>query len=1150
MTASSLSFKHLEIRRTPGFRNGGFTLASISTGINLVFGPNGAGKTTTAEALKMLLWPELAREARAAVAGRFELNGTGWLIEIDADRAQYQRDGMESAPPSLPASDLHDRYSLSLHALISADDSHFASRIIQEMAGGYDLQAARVVLKERATPPGHPNEVAAVKAARGQLTEAIVRQEELREQERRLEDLVEERHHAQYAARRIGAVQGAIALARAAEAENDAREVLGKYPDAMSRLKGDEHESVTRARAGQDDIRASLSAIEKGITDAEERVARAALPDGGLPRTLIQTLRSRCNELNEAQRRVAEQEKALAEAMRRRDGERQTLGQAADDETLDQLDFPAVGALSEFARTAGEVRAAREASRAELRRLLDDNEVGDPEKLAEGCRILRSWLRIPDADASESKRLRRLGAIGSGCLIAGVGLIALYAIEPAFALGGAIIAVVGGMLLYTVRTAGSSSATRRSIHQEDYLALTLDPPSRWSTSEVELHLERLSQQQRGAAKNASNAARRAEIRAEEANLTAREEAVERERLDLARRYGVDAGASPEQLYWLIERLNRWQDAHRGVQAAQAALGIVQSQATALREDLSARLAEFGYGGGDPAIAVDDLEQRDRAYREAVADLGAHTRNLSDRRERLSELDDHCHRIAERLGITTDDEAVISDWCARYEQYKADSELLVKAQEAVRIERARLRDIGATDDLRNRPIADLEIELSELTAKAGNLDDLNRSITSIETLIRRAKDSHDMEAALANVDAAEAALADLREPALRGLIGHDLLGYVETATRDHNLPAVFHRAREIFTSVTHGRYRLQFAASPDASFRALDTRTERGHALDELSSGTRVQLLIAVRLAFVEAQEMGIKLPLFLDEALGNSDDARALALIEAVLQLARDGRQIFYFTAQSDEIGKWQQLLRDNPELPSRVIDLVEIRKLEQRSDSPKFDVGQYPIARVPSPNGDGHGEYGKKLEVPAISPSAPLGGLHLWYLVEEPAELYGLLKLGLTCWGELRAYIEHGGARLIDPDKFAGWEAAARAAEEALSLSLVGRGRPVDRLAIAQSGAVSDVFMDRVDDLCASLGGDGRLLLEALENREIKGFRSSSTDALREYLDAHGYIDLRDSLKEDEILLRARASAASDVATGVITQPAVDRLLVRLLTR
>src|SRR5690606_23634996 len=154
-----------------------------------------------------------------------------------------------------------------------------------------------------------------------------------------------------------------------------------------------------------------------------------------------------------------------------------------------------------------------------------------------------------------------------------------------------------------------------------------------------------------------------------------------------------------------------------------------------------------------------------------------------------------------------------------------------------------------------------------------------------------------------------ALRELRSRELRNAVADLLVEYVQRETRSEHLPEVFHRANQLFNRVTRGAYELRVDATDTPSFRAYDTRLERGLSLDQLSSGTRVQLLLSVRVAFVERLEAGIALPLMMDETLANSDGERASAIMDAVIELAADGRQVFYFTAQPDEIVKWTRAL-------------------------------------------------------------------------------------------------------------------------------------------------------------------------------------------------------------------------------------------------
>jgi len=69
--------------------------------------------------------------------------------------------------------------------------------------------------------------------------------------------------------------------------------------------------------------------------------------------------------------------------------------------------------------------------------------------------------------------------------------------------------------------------------------------------------------------------------------------------------------------------------------------------------------------------------------------------------------------------------------------------------------------------------------------------------------------------------------------------------------------------------------------------------------------------LSVRLAFVETRETNYRLPITLDETLTNSDDKRARAAIKTMTTLAAD-RQVFYFTAQQDEVGKWREFVPED----------------------------------------------------------------------------------------------------------------------------------------------------------------------------------------------------------------------------------------------
>jgi len=83
---------------------------------------------------------------------------------------------------------------------------------------------------------------------------------------------------------------------------------------------------------------------------------------------------------------------------------------------------------------------------------------------------------------------------------------------------------------------------------------------------------------------------------------------------------------------------------------------------------------------------------------------------------------------------------------------------------------------------------------------------------------------------------------------------------------------------------------------------------------------------------------GFQLPLLMDEILGKSNDARAQTIIESVIELCKDGRQIFYFTAQHDEVGKWITML-ENRQIQYQTIDRAQVRGFLVSERLPEFDI-------------------------------------------------------------------------------------------------------------------------------------------------------------------------------------------------------------------
>ena len=158
------------------------------------------------------------------------------------------------------------------------------------------------------------------------------------------------------------------------------------------------------------------------------------------------------------------------------------------------------------------------------------------------------------------------------------------------------------------------------------------------------------------------------------------------------------------------------------------------------------------------------------------------------------------------------------------------------------------------------------------------------MTAIERRIDAARRAHRVADALAARDEARDALLESHGRALDNAARQFLLGEIEREHETENLPATMEEARRLFSGFTRALYALRVrddrsrrpgAAEAPVVFRALERASRRERALDHLSRGTRMHLLLAVPLSFAtHAEQGGARLPIFIAEVLRSSAPAR------------------------------------------------------------------------------------------------------------------------------------------------------------------------------------------------------------------------------------------------------------------------------------
>lgn len=1157
MTQDPLVFEELQLLRAPGFETDGFVVEDLCGGINVVYGPNAAGKSTLARCVQWLCWPETADE-RASLVGSLSLNSDRWRVEVDRGRASHQRDGKEANAPPLPPSDQRDRYLLSLHELLQREtaDASFAEIIERETAGGYDLADAHDALGFSDTPSSANRSVVRdAKAAIEDVRDARNEAAELRQEQTELAQLRRDLETARDARERAELLRQAIDYGAARDDHEQAVERLDEFPDILAEVDGDEFERVQALDADIEDWAAKQEEAEDAKAAAEAELADVALPEEGVSDGELDRLKGLRDTLADAETRKREREVELADARGERRTAREDIPLDVETADLEALEPVTWKTVSAFARRSAEHQAEREVRNAVDQLLGDESQQGpDMQALTRASQSLEEWLAASGtASTAESATAFRVAVVSALLLVVTPFVLGALANPISYV----IMLLAAGILLYGVwkRGQGSDGGDARQSHRERFDQTDVAAPESWTVDDVRARLlalyaeigDRKVAEQRREWRDA--------LATDRDSLERTEHELDETRADLRERLGAAPDATDVELTIITKRVLDWQAAHDDVEGARDAIDAADDQIEAACANLTEALAAYGADeiatSSDATSAIRELENRERRRQNARDNLDRATTTIEEAAEKLDELREERDAIFADLGLETDEDETLRTRCTQVAEYRPAEEAANEARIRADTEATKLEGYpGFEPELKERAVADLRSDLRDAERTAEGFDDLQSSIAAIEEKIRQAKNADQIETALADRDRALDDLEELYEDDRAAVVGDVLVDHVTEATMDSSRPAVFERARELLATITRGRYRLVLDET-ETSFRAYDEANQKGLSLDELSSGTRVQLLLAVRLAFVEHQEHGVKLPLLMDETLANTDDRRAQIIIESTIELARDGRQVFYFTAQGDEVAKWAAALESVDGIEYREVDLASVRNIQDGVQVP--DLGSIEVRTPDPPSPDEHDDesYGEALDVEPFDPHRGTGSAHLWYVVDDVETLHQLLDLGIVRWGQLENLLDNGRAELLvdDADQLARTRIAAEALDEFVDAWNVGRGKPVDRDVLDASGAVSRHFIDDVSELAESVGGDGQRIVDALIDGQVDRFRRNKARELETYLSDNGYISSRESLDDGQIRARVTGRVITEGVEREEARNLAQELLARLRT-
>ena len=431
----------------------------------------------------------------------------------------------------------------------------------------------------------------------------------------------------------------------------------------------------------------------------------------------------------------------------------------------------------------------------------------------------------------------------------------------------------------------------------------------------------------------------------------------------------------------------------------------------------------------------------------------------------------------------------------------------------------LSDARATERDRNIPLQDhadlltrvskndhegLASDLEQAEGLSEEHESLNEALIGDRTRLNEAGNDQKLEEASAAEAAALTKLDVEYQKALIADTAEMLLDAVQEQHRNEHEPKVLKDARQLFLKFTHHKFELDLDEDKGFTAKDLKAHLKPQRNLFELSSATRMQLLLAMRVAWTLHLEQGREpLPLFLDEALTTADHERFGEVARTLEGLAKDeGRQIFYLCARQQEADYWEHATGKRP----HHIDLNAVRSVESIEKEKAYPLSE--TTPIPRPTGLTPEEYAKILKVPAIDLRQSVEGIHIFHLLRDDLDLLHDLIEGkrITTLGQFESWLKTV-ATSDQRDRLQGRSAVAGLWTEAWTQ---GRGKLVDRIALE---IVDTPLIDLVSELADSLNGEGTELIASLRERSVSGFGPQRTDSLEKRLEDNGYIDSREQL-------------------------------------
>ena len=319
-------------------------------------------------------------------------------------------------------------------------------------------------------------------------------------------------------------------------------------------------------------------------------------------------------------------------------------------------------------------------------------------------------------------------------------------------------------------------------------------------------------------------------------------------------------------------------------------------------------------------------ENERICRELSCDIDVLSNRLSEVRTQISRQEEQIERILDESGAVSEEDFL--SLVDHFERARALKEQIAGIE-------AQMSALGMDPSALDKQLSGISKE--ELERRLERLrSEVDALYMERDAQIEGAARARERLESLRSSEVAGGLLQEIedKKAALRGEIlkwarletASLLLDRARTKYERERQPVVVRSASDYFNNFTSGAYRgLYYPIEGHGPVVVRDDGVELtpGH----LSRGTREQLYLALRFAFVESYKGARGLPVIMDEVLVNFDEVRARKTVESMKRLG-SFRQIFYFTCHKSTV----ELMKEA--LPGASVFKIEEREIHPWTES------------------------------------------------------------------------------------------------------------------------------------------------------------------------------------------------------------------------